>query len=292
MINKKIKNEILLKEINSLNVEIDGGSLICLDCNSKHIGYEIPNSDIRCSITDVDTRTQIKKIIEERIKACIDSINEFEFLLNNEKNRMAIMLKDDDISVENFIYYKEDIIKANKIDQEFYKIDAEIEKIKTKLSTIDEKSSTNKLSKKELINRVLSKMNEFYILFEPDDPIQITSLFTLTTSNYSSSQGTLFLLSRIFALNNIYINSHPIIVDYFRGGEISTIKEETILDEFIKMDRQVFLTCTLKDEEYGKYDNIEFVNSISFDGVEKFHILSTEYNEVVNEVLSALFIEI
>ncbi len=52
------------------------------------------------------------------------------------------------------------------------------------------------------------------------------------------------------ALNNILSHNFPLIIDSFREGELSSSKEILMLDEFIKLNKQVILTSTLKDEEY------------------------------------------
>ena len=43
---------------------------------------------------------------------------------------------------------------------------------------------------------------------------------------------------------------------------------------FESLNKQVILSCTLKDEEQEKYASIKGVNDISFDDVPKFHLLN------------------
>ncbi len=110
--------------------------------------------------------------------------------------------------------------------------------------------------------------------------------------NYSGSQGALFLMARIFAVSKILQIDFPIIIDHFRGGELSSIKEEKVIDLFKLLNKQVIFTCTLKDEEKNKYVGMDGVNDVSFDGVEKFHLLTESHNEKFREILNEVSINL
>ena len=73
--NKKIKNELLLKEIASLNRELESGKLICLECGSDKIGYSSVDSTIKFEISDLDIRNEIRNNIENRIQICYNKSN-------------------------------------------------------------------------------------------------------------------------------------------------------------------------------------------------------------------------
>ena len=56
LLTQKTKNEITLKELNSLNREIKVGKLKCLDCNSDKIGYESADKSYTFDICNLETR--------------------------------------------------------------------------------------------------------------------------------------------------------------------------------------------------------------------------------------------
>lgn len=99
-------------------------------------------------------------------------------------------------------------------------------------------------------------------------------------------------MSKIYAASKVMNLDFPICIDHFRGGEISSIKEEKIIKLFNELDKQVILSCTLKDEESNKYDSLEGVHSISFDNFEKFKILNSKYNNEFKKKLLEFCINI
>jgi hypothetical protein len=81
------------------------------------------------------------------------------------------------------------------------------------------------------------------------------------------------------SLNEVLKHEFPILIDSFRDGEISSTKENLMLNEFIKLKKQVILTSTLKEEEYGtdKYLNIKEINVIDYSGFEDSKILQANF---------------
>lgn len=288
LLNKKFKNEMLQKELTSLNLQTEEGSLICSECGSTNIWYEIPSSKVRFSVTDLDTRNQIRKIIEDRILACVDDIKDIDEQLMKLRGRLAEQMKDEDVSLENLVFYKNDIINSSDIDFKIMQLDGEIAQLASKKKAIEQSNNARKISKRDVLDEIVSGMNEFYSYVEPDDPLCITDMFTIQNINYSGSQGALFLLARLYALTKSLKIEHPIIVDHFRGGELSSLKEDLILEKLLKLNRQIIMTCTLKNEEQGKYDDIPGVHSISFDEIKKFDLLTENYVERANLILKEL----
>ena len=135
-------------------------------------------------------------------------------------------------------------------------------------------------------------MNNFYTNCDTNDPLTITDLFTKSEVNYSGSQGAIYLMARIYACSKVLDIDFPIVIDHFRDGEISTIKEENVISLFSSLNKQIILTCTLKKEENAKYDNRIDVNAISFDQIQPFNLMSSKYNEKFIELIRAFSISI
>ena len=135
-------------------------------------------------------------------------------------------------------------------------------------------------------------MQYFYSTVEPDDPLEIEEPFTKNNINYSGSQGALFLMARLYACSKVLNIDFPLYIDHFRGGEISSLKEELIIEEFRKLKKQIILSCTLKNQEKNKYSSIPDINDVSFDDVEKFHLLNETYNLKFREKLAEFSINL
>ena len=100
----------------------------------------------------------------------------------------------------------------------------------------------------------IGKMNELYHQIDPDGNIIYSSLFTQRNEVYSGSEATIFHVVKLFALQFVLRHSFPIVIDSFRAEDLSTGKENTVLEISKSIDKQVILTTTLKHEEIGKYD--------------------------------------
>lgn len=73
-------------------------------------------------------------------------------------------------------------------------------------------------------------MNEFYRQIDPNGNIVYTSLFTQRNEVYSGSEATIFHLVKLFALQFVLRHNFPIIIDSFRAEDLSTDKENTVLE--------------------------------------------------------------
>lgn len=285
LINKKLKNEVLLKEINSLKRSCEEGRLVCMRCGYDKIAYETADPNIRFEVTDLDTRNEISKIIKERIRIILEDLTDLEVLITNKRNEINSIMKDENLSLENYLLYKSDVLAAQKYDAEIVELDKTLERLNNQLQKISYASKEKPVTKKQVIDQYVELMNCFYKKINPDDPLIITSPFTKSDINYSGSQGVLYIMARYFAAAKMTDYNFPLIIDDFRDGEISTAKEARILDELKGLKRQVLLTCTLKAEERVKYEDINYVNDISFNHIEKFHLMSEEYNlQFVNQL--------
>lgn len=292
MVNRKTQNELLLKEIASLNREFESGTLVCLECGSDKIAYNSTGSAIKFEISDVDIRNEIKKTIENRIQICLENILDLDSKIAEKQQELSKLMADDNVNLENLIFYKNDIIEASKIDKQIFDIEQNIQNLKDKINKFQQINNQNKNTRQEIYNRFIDNMNYFYNSSEPEDPLTITEIFTKNDVNYSGSQGTLYLMSRIYACSKLLNIDFPIVIDHFRGGEISSFKEENIINLFDSLNKQIIFTCTLKKEEYNKYINKLNINDISFDNVVKFHLLQEKDNQIFRKLLQVFSINI
>lgn len=66
-VSRRTKNEIALKEMRSLNRTMKTGQISCMDCGSKHIGYESADSEFSFDISTSKMRSHILESVQEKI---------------------------------------------------------------------------------------------------------------------------------------------------------------------------------------------------------------------------------
>lgn len=91
----------------------------------------------------------------------------------------------------------------------------------------------------------------------------------------------------MLAINSYFKHEFPLIIDYFRGGEISTQKEEIMIKTFKKIGKQVILTSTLKKEEYDvkKYDKYDDIQVIDYSVNQDSKILNLNHVGIMSDIL-------
>ena len=106
---------------------------------------------------------------------------------------------------------------------------------------------------------------------------------------YSGSDEQEYYFSRTLAINDCLKHNFPIIIDYYRGGEISTNRENLMVECFKNLNKQVIITSTLKKEEYSadKYSDIENINVIDYSPNEDSQILTSLQNHCFKNIMDS-----
>jgi hypothetical protein len=89
---RKLKNEIILKELRSLNKSFNVGKLHCLDYNSKNIGYSTADNSYTFDISTQEIRNQILSSIEDKIEAYREEINKLTLEINKYQEDLKEVL--------------------------------------------------------------------------------------------------------------------------------------------------------------------------------------------------------
>ena len=107
--------------------------------------------------------------------------------------------------------------------------------------------------------------------------------------------GTLlieFYLSKLYALAVILAHKYPVMMDYFRDGELSTEKENTVLKLFGELNNQIIFTATLKEQELGKYAAYAAINALDYSVNVASHILEETHVTNLKKLLKPLMIKL
>ena len=274
LFNRKTKNEQLIIELNSLNRNLSEGSLKCLDCNSGHIGYENSERDFTFDVSDTETRRSILNNIRAKIASLEEEIRKIDRQILEKQTSLKLLLTDKDVSLQNLLFYKDNILSADEADQKIIALDTQISNLKNLLNAQENNKEVNVAKQKTLSKAIIEEMNCFYKTINPDGLLVFNSLFTTKDRSHSGSEVGLFYLSKLYALAKNLNHSLPIVVDGFREGEISTLKEDVIIKEFAQLPNQIIFTATLKEQENGKYNNLNNVNKINYSDNKTSHILN------------------
>ncbi|MGC4375100.1 hypothetical protein ABZF74_11980, partial [Streptococcus suis] len=172
-------------------------------------------------------------------------------------------------------------------------LDRKLHSLQFDKSIIEQKGLTNRDGIKSIKENVVAKMNTLYKVIDPDGKLVFDDLFTKKEATYSGSDGQVYYFCRLISLNNLLKHTYPIINDSFREGEISTRKEELMIDYYKKLNKQVILSATLKNQEYAvdKYSNIEGVNAIDYSINDDSKILNSKYTDEFILILKKFNIE-
>lgn len=270
--------ESTLKELRSLNLSIDCGELRCMDCDSTNISFSSSNKNAYSF--DVSSSDMRKEIIES-IKEKIDSYNEEMDMLSSQissvQDQLHMLMDDEAISLESIVAYKEDIFSAIDAENRLNEIDSQIELLKNQLRVSKNTTQSKKDQQQALLVSILNEMNRIREIIDSDGNLFFDDLFTKKDEVYSGSEATVFHLSRLYAIRTVLNHDYPIIVDSFRAEDLSTYKENTVLELFKELPNQIVFTTTLKYEELGKYDNRNDINHIDFKDHSPSKMLSSNY---------------
>lgn len=292
-LNRRIKYENTLKELNSLNRTISTGELQCLDCHSTHIGY---SSSIKKSFTfDVSTkevRNQIIESITEKIDSYTEELDKQTSEINIYQQQLQELLSDEDISLESIILYKEDVTDIDKIEVKLESLENQIFGINSSIKESESNSKEIINKQNSLVKDILKVMNDVYKQIDPNGNLIFDDIFTKKSQVFSGSEATQFHLAKIYALAKVLKHPYPIVIDSFRAEDLLTDREQIVIDLFNQLDNQVIFTTTLKKEEIGKYNNISEINHIDYSYHMPSKILQKEYVDEFTILTQKLMVDI
>ena len=113
-----------------------------------------------------------------------------------------------------------------------------------------------------------------------DQTTPYEALFSTNANVYSGSDETIYFASRQYALATTMDHGMPLLVDSFRGEDLSTVREERMLELYSHLQNQMIFTTTVKKEEgREKYENDSRLNAIDYSEHETDRILCKSYND-------------
>ena len=289
---RKIKNEKVIKELRSLNRTINTGKIKCMNCGSEHISYQSANSEFSFDVSTVEIRNQILVGIEEKIDIYNEEIDRLNEQINTSQNELNSLMEVENVPIEALLIMKKEMEGSEEADKLLFKIEKELINLNLELNQSKIISNEEKEKTKKLIEDIVKKMNWFNKFVDSSRSEEYDDLFTKTNKIYSGSEATEFHLSRMFAFAKVLDHKYPIIVDSFRAEDLSSDREEKVLQIFKGVKKQVIFTTTLKKEEVNKYNKSNGFNNIDFSKHTTHKILSKHYLKKFLEELNEMMVTI
>lgn len=289
---RKSKWETTLKELRSLNRTITHGELRCMDCNSTNISFSdsSKNASYTFDVSSVDMRNEIITSIKEQIITYDEEIDRLSFEISKSQDDLKEIMEDETITLESIVSFKEDIFSAVDAEKKIKQIEETISNLKSKLVAANNTSKSQKEKQASITELLITQMNKAYKMIDPDGNLIFNDLFTKRDEVYSGSEETIYHLVKLYALKKISNHSCPIIIDSFRAEDLSTSKENIVIDMYKEFDNQIIFTTTLKDEEIGKYDNNSVLNHIDYKNHVSSKLLQNTYVDEFSSLLQNLSI--
>lgn len=285
--NRVTKLEYLLTELNSLNRNIEIGKVKCAECGSDRVIYS--NGDISFEITNPIVKKKIIDSINEQIKMKNDIIQELSEEINIEQTRQKEILMTVPQKMQQILAFSDEILSDDEYNQKIVTLQSQIQELEEKISADRELDANIKDKNNLMLESIISKMNSLYHEIDPEGNLKFNKLFTINDENYSGSEEQEFYFCKLLSINDYFKHEFPIIIDSFRSGELSTKKELAMLNLYKKLNKQIFLTSTLKDEEYEKlkYDSDKQINAIDYSNHKNSKILQEGYSKEFKIILES-----
>ncbi len=284
-INRKYKLENLLSELISLNKEINVGKIICKKCGCDQILYT--NNDVTFDISNIMVRNKIIQSIQYQINQKEELIDEYTQIINKAQDNLKQTLTEIPEEFQTILLYKDEILSEKEYDTRLSLLNKELEEMQNSVKTNEEQNKQSKEEYKNLKNNIIEKMNYYYKYIDKQGKHIFSDLFTTKNLIYSGSDEQEYYFSRTLAINDCLKHDFPIIIDYYRGGEISTNRENLMIECFKNLNKQVIITSTLKKEEYSadKYSDIENINVIDYSPNKDSQILTPFQNNCFKKII-------
>jgi hypothetical protein len=228
--------------------------------------------------------------LTETIHAQDEEIERLTFQIRENQKLLQNALSDEDVNLASLLLYKNDILDIGEIESQLEEMECEINNLEDMLTVKDKEAEELLKKQQELSNNIIKEMNTAYNKISNDNKLEFNSLFTKKNQNVSGSQATEFFASRLFALAKIMNHNCPIIIDSFRTEDLSTDREERLLETLKVLSNQIILTTTLKKQEHNKYDSMSFINSIDYSNHKTYKLLDETHLDEFNKFLKKLYI--
>ena len=276
-----------------MNRKINEGCFVCKYCGSTEIVYQ--KGDVVFETSNTDVRNNILNSIRRQISLKNEMIDESKVEIDKLTLKNRQLLESIPNDANEYFLYLEEIKNLEENIKKADELSREIRELKNQKRNIKNIDDNKKKEFNSFLDRIIKKMNFFQHQIDPNTKVRYTNIFTTASKMFSGSTETEYYFCRTMALLSILEHNLPIVIDAFRDKGLASFKENNMIEIFKKIDNQVILTATLKDEEYSgisKYEKIDDINALDFDIIENSKLLNEKYCIEFFELLKLFGIKI
>lgn len=287
-LNRKEKLESLIQELNSLNREIKQGNVVCASCGSDKIIYK--NRSMAFEVSNQFVRTNVLTSIRYQIEQKEEVIREYTRELQKGQDELKKILQDVPVELHQVLLFSETILSEIDYDDKLIDLNAQLCELQKKDIQLVNNESEAKKQYSKMKQDIVVAMNILYKEVDSLGGTVFDDIFTKKDETYSGSEEQEYYYSRILAINDYFKHQYPLLIDCFRSGEISSIKEDIMLNNYIARKKQVIVTATLKEEEYSahKYDHYKKdVNIIDYSSNTSSKLLQKSYVPELKDIIES-----
>lgn len=290
---RKAKWDTTLKELKSLNIAIDEGELRCMDCNSTNISFVTSKKKgYSFDVSTTEMRKEIIDSISEKSQMYEEEISIISAEIEKAQDEFRLIIQDDSVSLESILAFKTEFLDASETEQKIKRMNEELDSLQSKLKLNSDNKQHDKKIQDEIIESIVSKMNDAYHAIDPMGNLSFIDIFTKKDEVFSGSESTIYHIVKLYALKSVLNHNLPIIIDSFRAEDLSTQKESNVIELFMEFKNQIIFTTTLKKEEIGKYDDLKNINHINYTNHTPSKMLNDNYLIEFKKLLRDLSIEL
>lgn len=257
-----------------------------MDCNSTRISYKGKGANsYSFDVSTPEMRKHIISSIEEKIITLNEDISRYDYQIEKKQIELNDVMLDEDVTLENIIAYKSGFNDVREIEETIKEIDNQISQLEEELSEGARLSKEHEQNKQKFLELLLKDMNKVKLAIANMDAKKYDSVFTKRGVVMSGSEETVFYISKLLAIEKNVHHNCPIIMDSVRAEDLSTEKENRVLNLFIELNKQCILTTTLKAEEKDKYKDFSKIHIIDYTNHVTNKLLSEQCNDEFNSLL-------
>lgn len=286
--NRIIKLNNLLSELNSLNQQLKCGEIRCMECGSDKISFV--SGDFSFELTNDLVRRNIIQSVKDNIHAFGESLDETKTELNKLQAELYRRTTKTDVPVADIFLYSDEIRSCAEDEDKLHNLFIDKDELEEKIAEAEQQENIDAQKQSEIKTTLLASMNQLYKKVDPSGQQYFSELFAKKNVTFSGCDEQEYYFSRTLAIYWLLKHSYPIIMDCFRKGELSTKKENAMIEEYLKTGNQVILSSTLKDEEYvsgSKYYSMENVNALDYEVHPDSHILQPQYVPAFSDLVQS-----
>lgn len=286
--NRKQKLESLIQELNSLNREIEQGNVICAKCGSDRIIYK--NREMSFEVSNPYVRKNILNSIKYRIEQKKEAIREYTRQIKISQDELKSLLIDVPVELHKVLLFSETILSEINYDDKLNDLSEQLKELQNRNKSLSNTDKATKEKCKRMTDNIIQRMNVLYKEVDPYGRLRFDDFFTKKDETISGSEEQEYYYSRVLAINDYFKHEYPLLIDCYRSGEISSQKEDIMINNFIARNKQVIITSTLKQEEYNsqKYNKYsDKATILDYSSNESSKLLQSKYVEEFREIVNS-----